>query len=98
MGIVYTISTLIILSGCTVTPTDESSTLEEQLTANLGNWKQFDNTIAQITDVQRKDIILLKLAVKKPKFGPELCQRTQTENAKEKCRQVVGRPHLRNAK
>ena len=98
MGIVHTISTLIILSGCSGVSTDESNQIEAQLIANLGKWKQFDQTISQITDVQQKDIILLKLAVKEPKFGPALCQRTRTENAKEKCRQVVGRPHLRNAK
>lgn len=98
MGIIYTISTLIFMGGCTDASTKDVDKLQSQLADKLGMWEDFDQIIKQEPDPQKKDIMLLKLAVQNPKYGPELCQRTTTETAKEKCRQVVGRPHLRKAK
>ena len=60
----------------------------------LGNWKKFDEKFDSIKDPINKDLLLLKLAVQEPNFSGELCKRVQTAGAKEKCRQVIGRPHL----
>ena len=60
----------------------------------LGNWSQFDNQLKTIDDSVSRDLLLLQLAVQQPRHSTELCKRVQTSGAKEKCKQVIGRPHL----
>lgn len=50
--------------------------------------------LAAIDDAQSRDLLLLRLAITAPAQGPFLCTRVSTDGAREKCRQVIGRPHL----
>ena len=42
-----------------------------------------------------RDLIRLRLAIADPSRSAELCREVETHDAEEKCRQVLGRPHLR---
>ena len=86
-----TISTILLLIACNTEPNIE------KYRPLLGDWKAFDEQL----DVEKKtldsttiDLLLLDLAVQEPIFAFELCKKVQTEQAKEKCQQVIGRPHL----
>lgn len=50
--------------------------------------------LAQVAEVESRDLLLLRLAVAEPTRASSLCGLVTTEGASEKCRQVVGRPHL----
>lgn len=43
---------------------------------------------------QSHDLLLLRLAIDAPAQAGALCQQVQTDGAREKCQQVLGRPHL----
>ena len=60
----------------------------------LGDWKRFDERLQTVDDLVSKDLLLLQLAVQQPRHSTELCKRVQSSGAKEKCKQVIGRPHL----
>ena len=77
------------LIGCQTT-----SENTERWTPLLGDWEQFDEQLQTIDDPVSRDLLLLQLAVQKPRHSTELCKRVQTSGAEEKCRQVIGRPHL----
>lgn len=47
-----------------------------------------------LPDDSSRDLLLLRLAVAEPTRASGLCGRTRSEPAREKCRQVLGRPHL----
>jgi hypothetical protein len=79
---------LLIVFGCN---TDEDS-LDEYLSL-MNNWEQFDAKISTLENADR-DLLLLRLAVQQPRYSTILCRRVQSQNAKEKCKQVIGRPHL----
>ena len=53
-----------------------------------------DAGLAEIGDVTSRDLVLLRLAIAAPKHAATLCGRVRTAGAEEKCRQVLGRPHL----
>ncbi|HCH64590.1 MAG: hypothetical protein CL927_05205 [Deltaproteobacteria bacterium] len=53
-----------------------------------------DAGLAEIKDVTSRDLVLLRLAITAPKHAAALCGRVRTAGADEKCRQVLGRPHL----
>jgi len=53
-----------------------------------------DAGLAEVGDDTSRDLVLLRLAIAAPKQAQALCQRVRTDGAKEKCRQVLGRPHL----
>ncbi len=44
--------------------------------------------------VESQDLLLLTLAIRNPSSAGQFCKQVHTESAKEKCRQVIGRPHL----
>jgi hypothetical protein len=44
--------------------------------------------------VAENDLLLLTLAVRNPKQAPIFCEKVESTAALEKCRQVIGRPHL----
>ena len=68
---------------------------KEDLEALLGDWKPFDIQLEQSSLAKEdKDLLLLSLAVENPQYSSELCKKIQTKPAKEKCQQVIGRPHL----
>ena len=96
MGSFYTVSTIILIifsQGC------QTSSLQPQdLQPLLGDWAAFDRQLQTIDDPLQRDLLLLQLAVLSPRHAPALCKRTESQNAQEKCRQVVGRPHLGSAR
>ena len=47
---------------------------------------------------ESRDILLLKLAVQNPTSATKFCGEVIGRNAKEKCKQVIGRPHLQLSK
>ena len=51
-------------------------------------------TLAAIDDPLSRDLLLLRLAIAAPTEGARLCMQVSTEGAKQKCQQVLGRPHL----
>jgi hypothetical protein len=69
-----------------------------ELEALIGNWKSFDARLRLVQGKDERDIVLLSLAVENPRHAPDLCKRTEGKGAKEKCRQVIGRPHLGTAR
>ena len=69
-------------------------TVEKSLLVNLGKWQEFDRILDSIRKPQERDILLLSISVDKPAYAAELCKRVVTQNAQEKCRQVLARPHL----
>ena len=93
MGTFYSVSTLAMLGlgGC------EKPTPQTKLQPLLGNWVDFDKQLMGVGDPRQRDLVLLQLAVENPRFSSQLCKRSQSQGAKEKCRQVLGRPHLRTA-
>lgn len=52
---------------------------------------------AAITSVEapaERDLLITRLIVADPRSGPRLCAQVSTPPGQEKCRQVLGRPHL----
>jgi len=60
----------------------------------LGQWEEFDQKVNRLEDNIEKDLLLLRLAIQQPSYSTALCRRVISNNAKEKCKQVIGRPHL----
>lgn len=84
-----TTASLLILIACTSAPNIEN------YRPLLGQWKAFDQQLKDdALDSATQDLLLLDLAVQDPKFASTLCQKVTTKPAKEKCLQVIGRPHL----
>lgn len=50
--------------------------------------------IAAIPEPESRDVLLLRLAVAEPARAGAFCADAASEAAREKCRQVLGRPHL----
>ena len=48
--------------------------------------------------VDTQDLLLLTLAIRNPSEAGKFCKKVSTESAKEKCQQVIGRPHLQLSK
>ena len=44
--------------------------------------------------VETQDLLLLTLAIRNPAEAGKFCKKVTTDAANEKCRQVIGRPHL----
>jgi hypothetical protein len=62
-----------------------------QFEAGDARWKE---TLQGIDSAASRDLVRLRLAVLAPQQGPALCTEVETEAARERCKQVVGRPHL----
>ncbi|MFN7144210.1 MAG: hypothetical protein ACK4YP_10560 [Myxococcota bacterium] len=56
----------------------------------------FDAVLAKIPEDASRDLVLYRLAVDNPSRAEDLCKRTKTKDLGQKCRNVVGRPHLRD--
>jgi hypothetical protein len=59
-----------------------------------GDEAAFAEGLAQVDDPLSRDLVRLRLAVGNPHRAGHLCRTVETEDAQEKCRQVLGRPHL----
>ena len=57
-----------------------------------------DAALASLDDPASRDLLLLRLAIADPKRAAALCKRVASEGAKERCRQVLGRPHLQSTR
>ena len=44
--------------------------------------------------LESQDLLLLTLAIRNPTKAGQFCKQVRSEAAKEKCQQVIGRPHL----
>ena len=60
----------------------------------MGDTKALDAALADIAEPESRDLLLLRLAIAEPQKAGRLCERVTTPGADEKCRQVLGRPHL----
>ena len=48
--------------------------------------------------VDTQDLLLLTLAIRNPSAAGQFCKQVRSDMAKEKCQQVIGRPHLQLSK
>jgi hypothetical protein len=62
-----------------------------------GDPAALEAAITAAGDATAQDLLRVQLAVDSPQQADSLCARVTTEFAKEKCQQVLGRPHLRPA-
>jgi hypothetical protein len=70
----------------------------ERASALFGTDPQgFRTTLLAIPTPESRDLVRLRLAIRDPGAGPVLCREVETLAAQEKCRQVLGRPHLSTA-
>ena len=51
--------------------------------------------IAEVPEVESRDLLRLRLAVRDPVRAAGLCHDAETPPAQQRCQQVLGRPHLR---
>lgn len=79
--------------ACTSQPEWDDKTLE-QLAAQPTLLK----TTLAAQPVETRDLLLLTLAIRNPASAGQFCKQVDTEPAKEKCQQVIGRPHLQLSK
>lgn len=56
--------------------------------------RALDAAIAAVVDPTERDLLISRLIVLDPRSGPRLCAQASTPAGAEKCRQVLGRPHL----
>ncbi len=60
-----------------------------------GDDQAFLQGLSRVEDPISRDLVRLRLAVESPDRAGWLCEGVETENARAKCQQVLGRPHLR---
>ena len=60
----------------------------------VGDEDALDSALGIIDDPGSRDLLLLRLAIADPQRAGRLCRRVETAGARERCRQVLGRPHL----
>ena len=63
--------------------------------AELGDLEALRGLIAQVPSPESRDLLRLRLAVQDPYRAGPLCRDAETDPAAERCRQILGRPHLR---
>lgn len=56
----------------------------------------FRKALEAIAEPESRDLVRLRLAIEDPLRASELCRQVETAAAERKCRQVLGRPHLRS--
>ncbi len=61
----------------------------------VGDAVALEAAFAQIDDPLSRDLLRIRLAVRDPARAGTLCEGVSTEAAATRCRQVLGRPHLR---
>ncbi len=59
----------------------------------LNSPEQLERTLQTMSPTEQ-DLLLLSLAVRSPYQAPHLCKKVKAQAAVEKCKQVIGRPHL----
>jgi hypothetical protein len=56
-----------------------------------------ETALAQVEPAESRDLIRLRLSIAHPTRASAWCRTVETSGAQEKCRQVLGRPHLGTA-
>ncbi len=83
---------MIFLLACTC---DADCRFERALAAlAAGNEAGMHEEIAKITDPLEQDLVRLRVATADPAGAATLCNDVTTDFARQKCQQVLGRPHL----
>lgn len=59
---------------------------------------ELDLLLPTLGDPLTADLLLIRLAIDSPHRATELCARTRTEVGKQRCQQIIGRPHLRDGR
>ena len=75
----------------------ENCRLERASSAFEQSEEAFEAELAAIASPESRDLVRLRLAIRDPLVAARLCDKVETDAAKEKCRQVLGRPHLQHA-
>ena len=79
--------------ACTSQPEWDDETLEQ-----LATQPALLKTTLATQPVETNDLLLLTLAIRNPASAGQFCKQVRTDAAKEKCKQVIGRPHLQLSK
>lgn len=58
----------------------------------------FERALASLEQPESRDLVRLRLAIDDPGQAGKLCESVETQAAARKCRQVLGRPHLRGTR
>ena len=66
----------------------------ETLIPLLQDPNAFYSELTKVQDPDYQDLLVLQVAIREPKYAENLCKKVKTKNAKERCRQIIGRPHL----
>ena len=69
----------------------------EEMQKLVENPERRQRTLAELP-LEQRDLLLLQLAVYNPTMAPKMCAEVQGNIAKDKCTQVIGRPHLQLSK
>ena len=108
MGTTGPVRALILLAACQGRPATfaecarlDDATAREQCRYDfavpmLDDAAAFDAALASVDDPSSRDLLLRRLAITAPTRAGLLCEKVQTAPAVEKCRQVLGRPHLQS--
>jgi hypothetical protein len=62
----------------------------------LGDETAFEAALARVPDPNARDLIRVRLAVSNPAQAASLCSKVSTTVAYQKCKQILGRPHLQD--
>lgn len=89
-----------LLAGCNLGALDDGQCDADchferaQVALDSSDPTALDAAIAAAGDPLEQDLLRVRLAAIRPAQGAKLCAGVTTAAAKEKCQQVVGRPHL----
>ncbi len=89
-GLVTMLVFTLFQQGCATEP---GRWTEEEFNRLLNSVEALESKLQTMTSTEQ-DLLLLSLAVRSPHQAPHLCKRVNGSTAVEKCKQVVGRPHL----
>jgi hypothetical protein len=64
----------------------------------VANKAEFTAAVATIEDPTARDLLLVRLAFEVPSSSATLCSQVTTAIGKQRCQQIIGRPHLRGGK
>ena len=57
-----------------------------------------ETALQAIDDPLERELALVRLAILSPAEAPGLCKRVKLEVPRQKCQQILGRPHLQDVK
>jgi hypothetical protein len=84
------------LSGCDAlsSPTAVEDCRYRLIEPALSDAAALHKALREVSDDTSRDLLLLRLAVNHPDQASLLCRQVTTPPAQQKCKQVLGRPHL----